>query len=332
MPAPDGLGRASEQRERGRPDDRRQQAGGNRPPREREQRLEAPPRGSGGPNLEFSLPVPDVRTRVVVGKGANARVQHDDDRRFEMGSGQHHMEQMQNGGERAIFERPDGARVITERDRDGNILRRLRERPDGNQVVIIDNQRQPRPGGRRHDVDLPPLKLDMPRDRYILDGRQAGWEAYRDTLDAAPVEQIERAYSLDEIRDNQRLRAKLRRVDLAVKFATGSAAIPRDQFDTLSRLGEAIENRLPDAPDEVFLIEGHTDAVGDDISNLRLSDARAESVAYALTDYFKIPPENLIVQGYGEQYLKVNTQGPSAENRRVSVRRITPLLRGSSDG
>jgi outer membrane protein OmpA-like peptidoglycan-associated protein len=49
-------------------------------------------------------------------------------------------------------------------------------------------------------------------------------------------------------------------------------------------------------------------------------------VATVLTQQFRVPPENLTTQGYGEQYLKVNTQGPSRENRRVVVQRITPLL------
>ena len=43
-----------------------------------------------------------------------------------------------------------------------------------------------------------------------------------------------------------------------------------------------------------------------------------------------IPPENLTTQGYGEQYLKVPTQGPERLNRRVTVRRITPLLTGQN--
>ncbi|MFN2332468.1 MAG: OmpA family protein [Halomonas sp.] len=68
------------------------------------------------------------------------------------------------------------------------------------------------------------------------------------------------------------------------------------------------------------------DRVGSDVTNLGLSDRRAEAVALALTEYFAIPPENLIVQGYGERYLKVDTQGPSQLNRRASVRRITPLI------
>ena len=83
-------------------------------------------------------------------------------------------------------------------------------------------------------------------------------------------------------------------------------------------------------PREVFLIEGHTDAVGPDDDNLSLSDRRAESVAIALTQQFNVPPENLTTQGYGEQYLKIPTQGPERANRRVTVRRITPLLTGEA--
>ena len=82
----------------------------------------------------------------------------------------------------------------------------------------------------------------------------------------------------------------------------------------------------------MFLIEGHTDAVGSDDDNLSLSDRRAEAVALALSQQFQVPAENLTTQGYGEQYLKVPTQGPERLNRRVTVRRITPLLTGQNQG
>ena len=39
-----------------------------------------------------------------------------------------------------------------------------------------------------------------------------------------------------------------------------------------------------------------------------------------------MPAENLVTQGYGEQQLKVPTDGPEQANRRVAVRRITPLM------
>ena len=74
------------------------------------------------------------------------------------------------------------------------------------------------------------------------------------------------------------------------------------------------------------MIEGHTDTVGADAMNLALSDRRAESVALALTEFFGVPPENMVVQGYGEQFLKVPQEGDIRANRRASVRRITDLL------
>ncbi len=62
----------------------------------------------------------------------------------------------------------------------------------------------------------------------------------------------------------------------------------------------------------MFLIEGHTDAVGNAEDNLSLSDRRAESVAIALTQQFNVPAENLTTQGYGEQYLLIPTPGARA--------------------
>ena len=88
--------------------------------------------------------------------------------------------------------------------------------------------------------------------------------------------------------------------------------------------------QLDGAPSSISALPRIANAVGSDIDNLSLSDRRAESVAIALTDQFQIPPENLTAQGYGEQYPKVDIDGPSRENRRVTVRRITPLLTGQN--
>jgi len=87
--------------------------------------------------------------------------------------------------------------------------------------------------------------------------------------------------------------------------------------------------KLGNDPTEIFLIEGCTDAVGAADDNLLLSDRRAESVALAFTEYFDVPPENIVVQGYGESDLRIATQGPERANRRVAVRRITPLLQAN---
>ena len=60
--------------------------------------------------------------------------------------------------------------------------------------------------------------------------------------------------------------------------------------------------------------------------NLALSDRRAETVALALTEYFDIPPENMVIQGSGESELRIDPQASESRNRRVAVRIITPLL------
>ena len=54
----------------------------------------------------------------------------------------------------------------------------------------------------------------------------------------------------------------------------------------------------------------------------------SETISIRWENIWISPPENLITQGYGEQYLKVLTAGPERANRRASVRRITPLLVG----
>jgi outer membrane protein OmpA-like peptidoglycan-associated protein len=81
-------------------------------------------------------------------------------------------------------------------------------------------------------------------------------------------------------------------------------------------------------PSELFLVEGYTDAVGSAAYNLALSDRRAESIALALAEIFGVPAENMVVQGYGERYLKVQTQAAEPLNRRVALRRITWLMDG----
>jgi len=66
--------------------------------------------------------------------------------------------------------------------------------------------------------------------------------------------------------------------------------------------------------------------VGPDEDNASLSDRRASAVADVLTDRFDVPAENVVTQGYGEQYLKIDTQGPEPRNRRVSIQNVSGLM------
>jgi outer membrane protein OmpA-like peptidoglycan-associated protein len=119
----------------------------------------------------------------------------------------------------------------------------------------------------------------------------------------------------------------VRRLEIGgLTFDSGKAILPPDQIQALNKVAKAMLTMLQNNPAETFLIEGHTDAIGSNLSNLDLSDRRAETVAIILSDVFGIPPENLATQGYGERYLKIRTLRAERRNRRVTIKRITPLV------
>jgi outer membrane protein OmpA-like peptidoglycan-associated protein len=267
---------------------------------------------------------------IIRDPGGQSFVRHDEMDRFRFGARDIRTERV--GGEsRTIVIRPDGSQIITVNGRDGQLLRRIRRDQEGREIIIIDNSyRDPAAVGGFY-VDLPPPVIGIPYDRYIVDADDAPPELIYDTMEAPPVDRIARRYSLDEIRYSPSVRMLMPSIDLnSINFETGSWEIPPDQAAKLQSIADGLNRAIQRNPREVFLIEGHTDAVGNDVDNLSLSDRRAESAAELLTQQFGVPAENLTSQGYGAQYLKEQTDGPSRINRRVTVRRITPLLNGGT--
>lgn len=224
-----------------------------------------------------------------------------------------------DGSSRTISTREDGAQIITIYDSQKRIVRRERVEANGDRYVLVDDSREVAP------VEVTELPQVDVNDSVTTDDQ----DALRAAL--AQQAQTDRSFSLSQIRQISQVRALAPSVAVEnVTFASGSAAIRPEQAAALSELGTAIRERILDNPREIFLVEGHTDAVGNGAFNLALSDRRAESLALALTEYFDVPPENLVVQGYGEEYLKIATQEAEERNRRASVRRITDLLRTAS--
>lgn len=224
-------------------------------------------------------------------------------------------ETFEDGSTRTTVWRSDGSRVVTIRDADLNVLRRTLIRPDGSQTMLIDDS-----NARPVDVStLPPPRpveyVNRPLDENEL--REA-------LLQEAGTD---RRFTLSQIRDIPEVRSLVAPVNLAnITFDTGSAALRPDQAEQLAALGKVMREAIDRNPNEMFLIEGYTDAVGSAAANLALSDRRAESVALALTQYYQVPPENMVIQGYGEQFPLLPGDGAERENRRVAVRRITDLL------
>jgi outer membrane protein OmpA-like peptidoglycan-associated protein len=227
-----------------------------------------------------------------------------------------------NQTERVIV-RPNGVRIVTIVDNDGRMVRRSRY-VNGREYVLFRNRPS---SGFNFIINVPPPVVRIPRERYIVEYREAPPPLIYDTLVAPPVMQLERAYSLDEVRYNYDVRARMPRIDIdSINFETGSWDVAPDQAEKLAPIAEAMKRAIGANPNEVYMIEGHTDAVGSDDDNLLLSDRRAQAVTEILTQDFGVPPENMIPQGYGEQNLKVQTEGSEERNRYVSVRRVTPLL------
>ena len=227
-------------------------------------------------------------------------------------------EEYADGSTRTIVTREDGSQVVTIRDADLRVLRRTLVRPDGTTTALIDETAQVAP------VDVAALPPPA-RPVMVVPGEQLSEDALREALRRET--QVDRTFTLGQIRNIPEVRALVAPVEIqAITFDTGSAAIKADQAQALASLGRVIADSVRQNPSEIYMIEGHTDTVGSGAINLALSDRRAESVALALTEFFGVPPENMVVQGYGEQFLKVPQEGDIRSNRRASVRRITDLL------
>lgn len=156
---------------------------------------------------------------------------------------------------------------------------------------------------------------------------EADDEELEEILIAPPKKKVRQRYTIEDIADREELRDAMPRIEIdTIRFGFNEAFVREEEVDNLDRIAAIIERVLRKRPREVFLIEGHTDAVGSDSYNLKLSRARAEAVKKALTTYYVISPRNLQTVGLGERYLKIPTAEPEGENRRVSISRATPLV------
>ena len=228
-------------------------------------------------------------------------------------------ETFRDGSTRTIVKRQDGTQVVTIRDATGRVLRRATYDHLGREIILIDDLAE-------EEVvvihDLP-----KPKKKIVISSKDDD-AAIKRELARLEAEKAGRKFSLRQIREIPEVRALAATIDVEpITFASGSAAVTTEEVRNLADLGQVMQDLLEENPNEVFLVMGHTDATGKAAMNLALSDRRAESVALALTEYFDIPPENMVVQGYGETELLIDTQEDEPLNRRVEVKVITPLMR-----
>lgn len=228
-------------------------------------------------------------------------------------------ETFNDGSTRTFVTRQDGVQIVTIRDALGRVLRRTRIDSTGNEVLLIDDTRRFEP------VEIQALPKPTVSDLSYRDATDKN--TLRKALRAAERRDLGRAFSLSQIREYREVRDHAPEINLSnITFRTASAAIEPSEAEQLLEIGSLMVELIDENPRELFLVEGYTDAVGDESYNLLLSDRRAETVALALSEYFNVRPENIVVQGYGERFPIVPTLEAERLNRRVAVRRITSLI------
>ncbi|MFZ5675188.1 MAG: OmpA family protein [Pseudomonadota bacterium] len=201
-----------------------------------------------------------------------------------------------------------GDRMRYDRDERERYWRDRRDRNEINIAINIDlsGDREPPPSAFLDEIDD---------------------EELEDYLVTAPRRKVARRYTVAEIEEEPEVRTAMPAIEIDnIHFGFNEAFLREEEVQNLDRVAEVVEKILAAHPGEVFMIEGHTDAVGSEAYNLKLSRERAQAVKKALTTYYAIEPRNLVTAGYGERYLKIPTAEPEEENRRVSFRRVTPLV------
>lgn len=246
-------------------------------------------------------------------------IYHDDDALIRRPGDMVETETFSDGSVLTRVTQPDGTVIRTLRSRHGRVLRREVFYPGGRNVMLFDDTRRLPPPVV---TELPP---QSPVD--ILYTGSTNPALLRSAFETQPIQPPGRFFTLEQIRDTPAVRYLAPEVEIGtLAFASGSSAIPPDQAQSLGPLAHVMVDMISQNPAEVFLVEGHTDTVGDPATNLAISQARAQATALALTEYFGVPPQNMVTQGYGEYDLKDRVQGADDANRRVVLRRVTGLL------
>lgn len=106
-----------------------------------------------------------------------------------------------------------------------------------------------------------------------------------------------------------------------ILFDTGKSTIKPQSEPVLNNIADILD----DYPNVAFRIEGHTDSVGSESFNKKLSQDRAQSVMNYLIDK-GIPSERMTAVGYGEErpLADNSTSEGRRSNRRVEIHGETP--------
>jgi outer membrane protein OmpA-like peptidoglycan-associated protein len=115
-----------------------------------------------------------------------------------------------------------------------------------------------------------------------------------------------------------------------ILFKFDSAAIEESYMPALDQIAA----QLKDSPDTILVMEGRTDATGDDTYNIRLGERRLEAVIRYLVVKQEVPMHKVHRMSFGEEraFNENKTREERAENRAVVLRVMGPNLNAEAGG
>jgi outer membrane protein OmpA-like peptidoglycan-associated protein len=190
-------------------------------------------------------------------------------------------------------------------------------------VIVAEQPREDQPEEQalgQHLVVMADRKVEiasaLAQTRFYEDQRKILSEQREGArLDSRTREADQLQQQLDELNAKQTERGLVMTLG-DVLFATGRAELRAGSANNLSKLAMFLNQN----PERRVMIEGHTDSVGSEESNLSLSQRRATSVMSYLTSQ-GVAPSRLSAAGKGESMPVAGNESASGRqmNRRVEV-------------
>ena len=116
--------------------------------------------------------------------------------------------------------------------------------------------------------------------------------------------------------------SKYPNLTVQVEFDFDSDWIRPSSWETVGLIADGLHHPL--LLTSRFAVIGHTDAKGSRDYNLKLSQRRAEAVMEMLVTTFRVPPDQLVALGVGEEQPADPANPDAAINRRVQLINIGP--------
>lgn len=185
-----------------------------------------------------------------------------------------------------------------------------------NRIAKLINERNMTRSQLQETEQLSQVQQESAEKRIAVLKSISEKEKQREYAEQQKFETIQAIFTSDEANVYRQRKNVLISVH-GFEFPSGQSEIQADNFPLMNKIIKAI-NTFPNAYIEVV---GHTDSMGNDANNQRLSDARADKVAKFLSEVGAINSSRITSKGYGETrpVASNETREGRAQNRRVEI-------------